>query len=134
LESGRPRGDGLWARGQWLAAATRSPLRDERQGPDLGLLRFMAGKLAEARRALAEATSDGTSGATPESLTRAQWGAASTRGTMSANPAVREVALHHTAFLTAKIAGGRTLAAESAHIVDVLGQEAELRRQLSGEP
>lgn len=53
---------------------------------------------------------------------------------MSANPAVREVALHHTAFLTAKIAGGRTLAAESAHIVDVLGQEAELRRQLSGEP
>ncbi len=55
-------------------------------------------------------------------------------GAMSANPAVREVALHHTAFLTAKIAGGRTLAAESAHIVDVLGQEAELRRQLSGEP
>jgi hypothetical protein len=80
------------------------------------LLRFIAGKLAEARRALAEATSDGTSGTAPQLLTRAQWGAAPTRGTMSANPAMREVVLHHTAFHTAKIAGGRTLAAESAHM------------------
>lgn len=77
---------------------------------------FIEGKLTEARRALAEATSGGNSGGAPEILTRAQWGAAPTRGTLSANTALREVVLHHTAFPMAKIAGGRTLAAESAHM------------------